>query len=228
MPHVKINDINIYYEIKGQGEPLVLILGLAATVAENRWLIDFLAKKYRVLSFDNRGAGLTDKPDAPYSIEMMANDTASLMKVVNYNQANIIGISLGGRIALELVLKSPEMVKKLVLVSTSAKVDRTWRRAVIFNFIHRLPLFKDSQPRYAFVRQMEASGSYDATSRLSEIKVLTLILHGKSDRFAQYKLALEMHDGITGSKLVAFRGGHLFFMMGERRHFVEAVEEFLA
>ena len=166
MPIVKVNDISINYEINGQGEPLVLILGLASTIAENRWLIDSLAKKYQVLTFDNRGAGLTDKPDTPYSIEMMANDTACLMKELNFNQANIIGISMGGRIALELVLKYPEIINKLILVSTSAKVVHTWRRYFIFNILHRLSLFKDSQPHYAFVRQMEASGSYNAAGRL--------------------------------------------------------------
>jgi pimeloyl-ACP methyl ester carboxylesterase len=227
MPIVKVNDISVNYEINGQGEPLVLILGLASTIAENRWLIDSLAKKYKVLTFDNRGAGLTDKPDTPYSIEMMANDTACLMKELNFSQADIIGISMGGRVALELVLKYPEMINKLILVSTSAKVVHTWRRYFIFNILHRLSLFKDSQPHYAFVRQMEASGSYNAAGRLSEINVPTLILHGKSDRIAQYYLATEMHDGITDSKMVTFKGGHLFFMLGGRRPFLEAVTAFL-
>ena len=227
MSKVKVNDINIYYEIKGQGEPIVLILGLAATITENRWLIDSLAQKYKVLSFDNRGAGLTDKPDTPYSIEIMANDTACLIKAVNFNKANIIGISLGGRIALELVFEFPEIVNKLILVSTSAKVVRTWQSNLVFNVLHKLPLFRDSQPHYAFVRQKEASSSYDATSRLPEIQVPTLILHGKNDQFAQYNLAEEMHAGITDSKIVTFRGGHLFFLMGERKQFLEAITEFL-
>ena len=183
------NDIDIYYEIKGQGEPIVLILGLATIITENQWLIESLAKKYKVLSFDNRGAGLTSKPDTPYSIEMMANDTACLMRAVNFNKANIIGISMGGRIALELVIESPEIVNKLVLVSTSAKVVRTWRSNLVFNVLHKLPLFRDSQPHYAFVRQKEASSSYDSTTRLPEIRVPTLILHGKNDKFAQYNLA---------------------------------------
>ena len=227
MPKVKVNDINIYYEIKGQGEPIVLILGLAATVAENQWLIDSLAQKYKVLSFDNRGAGLTDKPDTPYSIEMMSADMTSLMKELRLNEANIIGISMGGRIALEFALTSPEKVRKLILVSTSAKVIRTWRSNLVFNFIHRLPVFRDAQPRYAFTRQLEASRLYDATGRLHEIHVPALILHGKNDTFAQYKLAREMHEGIAESTLIYFRGGHLFFMMGQRKQFIEAITEFL-
>jgi 3-oxoadipate enol-lactonase len=227
MPKIIVNDINIFYQIKGQGEPIVLILGLAATVAENQWLIDSLSKKYRVLSFDNRGAGLTDKPDIPYTIEMMANDTACLMKEVNFNNANIIGISLGGRIALELVLQHQEMIRKLILVSTSAKVAHTWQRNLAINIMRKLPLFRDNQPRYAFVRQMKASSSYDATDRLPEIHISTLILHGKRDRSVHYSLAKEIHTGITGSKMITFKEGHLFFMMGERPQFLQTVMGFL-
>ena len=74
MPTIQVNNIHMYYEIYGEGKPLVLIGGLGIDLSEfdgvNRWL----AQKYRVLAFDNRGAGRTDKPDIPYSIEMMAHD----------------------------------------------------------------------------------------------------------------------------------------------------------
>ncbi len=226
MPKIKVNDINVYYEIKGHGEPFVLILGLAANVEENRWLIDSLAKSYMVLSFDNRGAGLTDKPDVPYSIGMMANDAAGLMKETHFSEANVIGISMGGRIALELALQYPQMVKKLILVSTTAKLVGSKRRRFILNILHWI--FRDSQPRYAFNRQMEASRSYDATGRLSEIGVQTLILHGERDHSAPYNLAKEMNSGIKNSKMITFRGGHIFFLLTERSRFLDVINEFLA
>jgi 3-oxoadipate enol-lactonase len=71
-------------------------------------------------SFDNRGAGRTDKPDAPHTIELMAKDTAALMDALSLERANVLGISMGGRIALELALSCPNRVGGLVLVSTSA------------------------------------------------------------------------------------------------------------
>src|SRR6266567_1513059 len=117
MPYVKVNDINMYYEIHGDGEPLVLIVGLATDISEWDAIIGWLAKKYKVLAFDNRGAGRTDKPDAHYSIEMMANDTVGLMQTLGIEQAHVLGISMGGRIALALALQHPKRVKKLVLVS---------------------------------------------------------------------------------------------------------------
>jgi hypothetical protein len=79
MPYVKVNDISLYYELQdegdggAEGEPLVLIMGLGTDISEWDGVIRWLAKKYRLLAFDNRGAGRSDKPDIPYSIEMMAD-----------------------------------------------------------------------------------------------------------------------------------------------------------
>jgi len=72
----------MYYEIHGDGEPLLLIVGLATDISEWDGIIHWLAKKYQVLAFDNRGAGRTDKPDTHYSIEMMADDTVGLMQTL--------------------------------------------------------------------------------------------------------------------------------------------------
>src|ERR1700731_3998370 len=99
MPYVKANDIQMYYEIHGDGEPLMLILGLATDLSEWRAIIHWLAQRYKVLAFDNRGVGRTDKPDTPYSIEMMARDTAGLLQTLGIEQAHLLGISMGGRIA---------------------------------------------------------------------------------------------------------------------------------
>src|SRR2546421_5543706 len=128
MPYVKVNDIQMYYEMHGDGESLVVILGLGTDVSEWDGIIRWLAEKYKVLAFDNRGAGRTDKPDIPYSIEMMAQDTEELMNALAIERASILGISMGGRIALALALRHPERVEKLILVSTSARVRSTKKR----------------------------------------------------------------------------------------------------
>ena len=103
MPYVKVNDIQMYYEIHGEGEPLVLILGLGTDISEWGGIIHWLAEKFQVLAFDNRGVGRTDKPDIAYTIEMMADDTAGLMQALGIQQAYIVGISLGGRICAGIV-----------------------------------------------------------------------------------------------------------------------------
>jgi len=119
LPKVKVNDINIYYEIHGKGFPFFLIRGLSSDVY--RWPPDFiseLSKNFKIILFDNRGAGRTDKPDIEYSMKMMADDTTGLMKALNIEKAYVLGYSMGGNIAQEIALNYPKKVKKLILCST--------------------------------------------------------------------------------------------------------------
>ena len=127
MPTVRVNDITMYYEIHGEGEPVVLIAGLNSdhTLYQKLGIISRLAESYQVVAFDNRGVGRTDKPDSPYSIEMMAEDTVGLLDVLGIKKVHLLGISMGGRIALALTLRHPERVKTLMLVSTGPRVIRT-------------------------------------------------------------------------------------------------------
>src|SRR5215469_17759144 len=100
MPTVHVNGIDIYYETHGEGDPLVLIPGLATDVSEYQRIIAALADRYQVSALDNRGAGRSDKPDVPYSIEIMADDTAALLDALGITQTHVLGTSMGGRIAL--------------------------------------------------------------------------------------------------------------------------------
>ncbi|MHA2289064.1 MAG: alpha/beta fold hydrolase, partial [Promethearchaeota archaeon] len=119
MSTVRVKDINIYYEIHGDGFPLVMIRGLSSDV--HRWppnFIDMLSKYFKTILFDNRGAGRTDKPDIEYSIKMMAEDTVELIDALNIDQVNVLGISMGGLIAQQMSLSYPQRIKKLILCST--------------------------------------------------------------------------------------------------------------
>jgi pimeloyl-ACP methyl ester carboxylesterase len=229
MPTADTNGIRIHYEVHGEGRPLLLILGLGSDLSEYTALIDLFAARSQVIVFDNRGAGRTDKPDAPYSIELMAADTLGVLDAAGVTRADVLGISLGGRIALELALGHPERVERLILVSTSARVVPSWRRRHLYPILSGMPLFRSRypQPRYAFVRQMEASTGYDAGPRLHQLGVPTVVLHGRSDRAAPLALAEELHRGIPGSQLQTFKGGHLFFFIRERQGFVDAVANFV-
>lgn len=119
MPKVKVNDIQIYYEVHGEGFPLTMIMGLGANM--DWWdprMIQELSKKYKLVIFDNRGAGRTDISDRRYAVKLFADDTAGLMDALGISRANVLGVSMGGMIAQELVLNCPEKVEKLVLCST--------------------------------------------------------------------------------------------------------------
>ncbi len=117
---VNVNGINIYYEVHGSGEPLLLIEGLGYS----SWMwykqVPVLSKTHKVVIFDNRGAGNTDKPDSEYTIELMARDAAGLLKEIGIESAHVLGVSLGGYVAQELAISEPDMVRDLVLVSTNS------------------------------------------------------------------------------------------------------------
>ena len=113
---VNVNDINMYYEIHGDGFPLVMITGISENI--DWWMPDVIkafSQNFKTVIFDNRGAGRTDKPEVNYSIKMMADDTAGLMDPLNIERAHVFGLSMGGMIAQELILNYPEKVEKLVL-----------------------------------------------------------------------------------------------------------------
>jgi 3-oxoadipate enol-lactonase len=233
MPVVAVNGLDIYYEMHGTGEPLVLIGGLGSDITQFAGIIDWLTQRCQVLAFDNRGAGRTAKPDTPYTIALMAQDTAGLMAALGIARADVIGFSMGGRIALELALTHPRLVRRLVLVSTSAagrgKLTMSWPMRLLLP-LQWIPLLagKYPQPRYAHLRQRQASVSYQASDRISQLHMPTLILHGRRDKSMSLAQAERMHAGIAGSLLEVFRGGHMFFLLSERQQFLDRVGAFLA
>jgi pimeloyl-ACP methyl ester carboxylesterase len=231
MPTLKANGIEIYYEMSGSGEPLLLIGGLGADVRQYRKTASSLSQNFTVISFDNRGAGGTDKPDIPYTIEMMADDTAGLLAGLKIGRAHVVGMSLGGRIAMALALRHPSMVKSLVLTSTFASQPKDklpFRyNALVFLAGALRPFSKRIIPYYAFKRQLEASRSYGCAADLPKIAVPTLVLHGKKDTIAPFSMAEEIHAGIKGSKLIAFEGGHTFSMR-QNEIYAATIKEFLA
>lgn len=124
MPHVSTNGIQMYYEEAGAGDPVILIMGITANGAvweahKNDW-----SQEFRCIMPDNRGVGLSDKPEGDYSSEMMADDYAGLMDALGIAQARIVGVSMGSIIAQQLCLRHPAKVKSAVLMCPWARCDR--------------------------------------------------------------------------------------------------------
>lgn len=110
--------IDLHVEERGSGFPLLLITGLGDSnyTAQAQWAA--YAKRRRVLALDNRGTGLSEKPPGPYTIELMADDAASVLDAREFERADVYGYSMGGYIALALAVRRPDLVRSLVLACT--------------------------------------------------------------------------------------------------------------
>ena len=232
MAGVRVNGIELYYEVHGEGPPLLLIPGLGVDVTFFEGIIADLAKSCRVVAFDPRGAGRSDKPDIPYSIDGMADDAAGLLDHLGIDKATLLGCSMGGRTALMLALDHRALVDRLVLAATSAYVppDRLFsRRWLIMDVLSQIPVPKsvDPQPRYAWRRQRAASVGFDVTARLGEIDMPTLVLHGTEDHIVPYALGEKMARSISGAHLVTVPGGHRALFTTHAGRLVEEIETFM-
>jgi 3-oxoadipate enol-lactonase len=118
MSFCRVGDLQVHYRIVGEGPPLVLIMGLSGDLTWWEPLVEELQRDFRLVLFDNRWSGRTDMPEGKYSIPMFANDTAGLMACLGIPRAHVFGVSMGGMIAQELVLHSPDRVDRLVLGCT--------------------------------------------------------------------------------------------------------------
>ena len=118
MPLISSNGVNLNYEVNGQGDPLLLIMGFGMSGAAWVPMLPFF-QGFQSIYFDNRGTGLSDKPDGPYTVAAMAEDASNLIRGLGLERVRVYGISMGGMIAQELTLRHPEQVSKVVLGCTT-------------------------------------------------------------------------------------------------------------
>ncbi|HZC14803.1 MAG TPA: alpha/beta hydrolase [Thermoleophilaceae bacterium] len=121
--YAEVSDLNMYYEIRGSGEPLILLHGGVGAIEMFGEVLPLLAEGRRVVAVDLQAHGRTADIDRPLSYEMMADDIAALIGHLGLEKADVMGYSLGGGVALQTAIRHPEVVRKLVLVSTPFKRD---------------------------------------------------------------------------------------------------------
>ena len=133
MSSKNVNGVNLYYELHGQRNKPVLVLNNGIIMnAATSWTLQtrVLSAHYRLLQYDCRGQGQSDHPDAPYSMEMHADDLAGLLDELEIEQAHIAGISYGGELAQAFSLKYPHKTRSLVLIDTVSEVGPELRLVV--------------------------------------------------------------------------------------------------
>ncbi len=121
--YAEVNGLNMYYEIHGTGEPLVVLHGAYMTIDAMGALVPSLAETRRVIAVELQGHGRTADIDRPISYEQMADDVAALLRHLETGAADVFGYSMGGGVALQLAIRHPEVVRKLVVASASYTSD---------------------------------------------------------------------------------------------------------
>ena len=129
MPTMIVNNSGLYYEDTGQGHALVFIHGLGSSTRDWEFQVPVFSKDYRVITFDLRGHGQSDKPAGPYTIKMFAADLAGLLAGLGVKEAHVAGISLGGAVALQLALDDAAVVKTLTVVNSGPSLGGTLEQA---------------------------------------------------------------------------------------------------
>jgi 3-oxoadipate enol-lactonase len=173
MPTVRANGIDIYFEIKGTGDPLLLIAGFGCDHAIWGLIVATLAEHFRVYVFDNRGMGGSTGAETVASIQQMAADTAALMDALDLKSAHVTGHSMGGMIAQELAISRPKQVQSLILLSSCARLDN--RGKAIIESWGDLPKWLDAEKASRLILPWIYTANFYANPRTIE-NVIALIL----------------------------------------------------
>jgi len=257
MPLAKLDGINLNYKVDGQGEPLVMIMGFGAPMSIGMNQVPFFKKYYRVITFDNRGVGKSDKPQGPYSTKMMADDTVKLMDHLGIEKAHVIGASMGGMIAQEVAINYPQKVRKLVLACTYASQDETsgdteelaklWQQnqqktpSAMIGLSFNKPLYKYAFGALARINmkffgaadmvgvagQSEACRKHNTLERLPLITAPTLVIVGTKDRIIKPVSSEVIAGKIPNAKLVKVEGGSHCFFIEMKNVFNREILSFL-
>ncbi len=249
--YAELNGIKLYYEIYGEGKPVVLIHGGGSTIETNYGkIIPFLAKNRQIIAVELQAHGRTADRDKPLSFEQDADDVAALLTHLQINKADILGFSNGGQTSIEIALRHPELINKLILSSTFCKHNAVFpqfwdifKNADLKNMPQALKdgFLKVNNDSAAllkmFNRDVERMQNFKGWSdtQIKSITVPTLIMNGTKD-VATVEHAMEMHRLISSSDLVILPGVHGQYLgevttltngKWEAHYAVEIIEEFL-
>jgi pimeloyl-ACP methyl ester carboxylesterase len=215
--YAAVNGINLYYEIHGQGRPLVLLHGGLGSSEMFGPTLPALAAKRRVIAVDLQGHGRTADIDRPLDVRYMADDIAALIKHLGLGATDIMGYSLGGGVALHVAVRHPEVVGKLVIVSTpfrrngfyadilrqqgfvNAQAVEALKPTPIYEMYARLAPRPEDFPKLLDKIGEAMKKDFDFTEELRTLQPTTLIVAGDADIFPPSH-AVEMFELLGGGQ----------------------------
>jgi pimeloyl-ACP methyl ester carboxylesterase len=249
--------VKIAWEERGDGAPLLLIQGLGY----GRWswapIVPALAERYRVLWFDNRGIGDSDKPDGPYTAKLMASDALQVLDEAGVERAHVLGASLGGMIAQEVAAGTPERVDKLVLCCTTPGGAATLPMpdVTVRLFTEAATLAPEVALRRFVENALAADAAADLIQELFELRVAnppdplgwqaqaaaglgfagvdgaiaapTLIVTGTEDNVVDPRNSDVLAERIPGAEVHRIENAGHLFFWEQPNEFVRIVSEFL-
>lgn len=251
MRFVEHQGAKLYWDEEGEGEPLLLIIGLGSTSRLWQRVRGELSEHFRTLTFDHRGIGRSSRGNAKHSMALMAADAAAVLDAAEVEQAHVFGVSMGGMVAQELALNFPHRVKSLILGCTMAGGPNAIRaptpvtEGLTPEQVSKLMIslsYHPSTPRKlieedlamigtpapaVYQAQLESITNWECFSRLPEIEVPTLLIHGAADQRIPVDNAPLIASQIAGAKVVTLPAtGHVFLTEKPAATF-EAVLDFL-
>jgi pimeloyl-ACP methyl ester carboxylesterase len=247
--------VRLHWEERGEGTPLLLVMG--ATYSGEMWYpaIPDLATRHRVIWFDNRGTGRSESTRVA-SISDMARDALAVLDAAGVERAHVYGVSLGGVVVLQLALEAPERVRSLVLGCTGILTDDKPRAPKALNLLLRLPksvklamgrsgygsaasaerIAKDQEVLRAevtvlqsLIAQQDALRAYSVSrEQVETLTMPALVLHGTQDRLVRLAWGQELAEVLPHSRLVTYEGaGHNYLVAAGDRANADVLE-FLA
>lgn len=233
---VRVNGVTLHFRQDGSGGDLVLTHGLGSSGRYWDRHLPALSRHHRVLCWDVRGFGHSDKPAGPYSLDLFAADLAELVRALGIADAHFAGLSMGGVITQRLALDYPDLVRSMTLVSTSSKVGEFatngWRRLAdlietngfredaeaarrgfSLGFAERHPEEIAAASREtaandpaAYAAAARAVSHYDWTEQLVKVRIPTLIMQGAEDQLTPPGGSVILSRGLPQSRLLMIAG----------------------
>ena len=195
--YAPVNGLQMYYEVDGMGDPLVLLHGAFATIDLWGPILETLAEARQVIAVELQGHGHTADIDRPFSYEQFAEDVAELMGHLGIAQADVVGYSMGANTGLRLAMQRPELVRKLVAISANYRSDGSYPELIAMIQSLTPEMFAGSPPEEAYrrsapnpegfpalidkMKQFEANAFAWPEEEVSAIAAPTLLIYADSD-----------------------------------------------